>query len=69
MKILCNVPKRNFYVFYIYTLFQLQVFLLFVQLNDLGSKKPLQLANFGYKDAKIFGTKVLGGSLDFNVVL
>ena len=33
----------------------------------LGSKKPLQLAHFGYEDAKILGTKVWGGSLDFNV--
>ena len=36
-------------------------------MTDLGSKNPLQLAHFGYQDAKIFGTKVLGGSLDFNV--
>ena len=67
MKILCSVLKRNFYVFYISTLFLLQVFLLFVQLTDLGSKKPLQLAHFGYEDAKILGTKVWGGSLDFNL--
>ena len=36
-------------------------------MTDLGSKKPLQLAHFGYEDAKILGTKVWGGSLDFNL--
>ena len=33
----------------------------------LDSKKPLHLAHFGYEDANIFGTKVWGGSLDFNI--
>ena len=37
-------------------------------MTDLGSKKPLQLAHFGYEDAKILGTKVWGGSLDFNII-
>jgi hypothetical protein len=37
-------------------------------LTDLGSKKPLQLAHFEYEDAKIFGTKVCGGSLEFNLL-
>ena len=64
---MCSVPKRNFYVFYISTLFQLLFQLLVVQLTDLGSKKLLQLAHFGYEDAKIFGTKVWGVSLDFNL--
>ena len=36
-------------------------------MTDLGSKNPLQLAHSGYQDAKIFGTKVWGGSLDFNI--
>ena len=36
-------------------------------MTDWGSKNPLQLARFKYKDAKIFGTQVWGGSLDFNV--
>ena len=36
-------------------------------MTDLGSKNPLQLAYSGYQDTKIFGTKVLGGSLDFNL--
>ena len=36
-------------------------------MTDLGSKKPLQLAHFVYEDAKICGTKVWGGSLDFNI--
>ena len=40
MKIRCSVPQRNSYVFYRSTLFQLQ---LFVQLTDLGSKKPLPI--------------------------
>ena len=35
-------------------------------MTDLGSKNPLQLAHSGYQDTKIFGTKVWGGSLDFN---
>ena len=39
----------------------------FVQWIDLGSKNPLQLAHSGYQDTKIFGTKVWGGSLDFNI--
>ena len=38
----------------------------FVQWIDLVSKNPLQLAHSAYKDTKIFGTKVWGGSLDFN---
>ena len=38
----------------------------FVQLIDLGSKNPLQLVHSGYQDTKSFGTKVWGGSLDFN---
>ena len=36
-------------------------------MTDLGSKTPLQLAHSGYQDTKIFGTKVWGGSLDFNI--
>ena len=36
-------------------------------MTNLVSKKPLQLAHFGYEDAKILGTKVWGGSLDFNL--
>ena len=36
-------------------------------MTDLGSKNPLQLAHFEYQDAKIFGTKVWDGSLDFNL--
>ena len=36
-------------------------------MTDLGSKNPLQLAHSGYQDTKIFGTKVWGGSLDFNL--
>ena len=55
-------PKTFFYVCYISTLFQF-----FVQWIDLGSKKALQLTHSGYKDTKNFGTKVWGGSLDFNV--
>ena len=68
MKILCRVPKRNFYIFYISTLFQLQVFNFFVQLTDLGSKNPLQLAHSEYQDTKIFGTKVWGGSLNTDLI-
>ena len=33
----------------------------------MGSKNPLQLAHSGYHDTKILGTKVWGGSLDFNL--
>ena len=36
-------------------------------MTDLGSKKPLKLAHFGYKDVKIFGTIVWDGSLDINI--
>ena len=36
-------------------------------MTDLGSKNPLQLAHSGYQDAKILGTKVWGGSLDFDI--
>ena len=36
-------------------------------MTDLGSKNPLQLAHSGYQDTKICGTKVWGGSLDFNI--
>ena len=52
--------------FCIYT-FPIASFYLFVQLTDLGSKNPLKLAHFGNQDAMIFGAKVLGGSLDFNL--
>ena len=38
-------------------------------MTDLGSKNPLQLAHSEYQDTKIFGTKVGGGSLDFDVDL
>ena len=69
---LCSVSKRHFlYVCYKSKLYQLQVFFLFfllLQWIDLGSKNPLQLAHSGYQDAKIFGTKVWGGSLDFNLM-
>ena len=51
---------------YIYT-FAIASFYLFVQLTDLGFKNPLQLAHSGYQDTKIFGTKVWGGILDFNI--
>ena len=30
-------------------------------------ENPLQLAHSGYQDTKIFGTKVWGGSFDFNL--
>ena len=50
---------------YIYT-FPIASFKFFVQWIDLGSKNPLQLTHSGYQDTKIFGTKVWGGSLDFN---
>ena len=60
-------PKTYFLcLLYIYT-FPIASFLLFLQLTDLGSKNPLQLAHSGYQDTKIFGTKVWGGSLDFNL--
>ena len=49
------------------SLFQLQVFdFLFNGLIQV-SKTALQFAHSGYKDFKIFGTKVWGGSLDFNI--
>ena len=51
---------------YIYT-FPFASFCVFVQWIDLGSKNPLQLAHSGHKDTKIFGTKVWGASLDFNI--
>ena len=51
---------------YIYT-FPIASFCVFVQWIDLGSENPLQLAHSGYKDTKIFGTKVWGGSFDFNI--
>ena len=50
--------------FYTFPIADLQ---LFVKLTDLGSKNPLQLAHSGYQEAKIFGTKVWSGSLDFNL--
>ena len=57
-------PKTQFLgLLYIYT-FPIASFTLFVQLTDLGSKKPLQLAHSGYQDTKIFGTRVWGGSLN-----
>ena len=60
-------PKTLFLcLLYIYT-FPIASFRFFVQWVDLGSKNPLQLANSGYQDNKSFGTKVEGGSLDFNV--
>ena len=51
---------------YIYT-FPIASCCFFVQWVDLGFKNPLQLAHSGYQDTKIFGTKVWGGSFDFNV--
>ena len=46
------------------TIFQLQFF---VQWIDLGSKNPLLVAHSGYQDTTISGTKVCGGSMDFNL--
>ena len=60
-------PKTYFLCLLCIYTFLIASFYLFVQLTDLGSKNPLQLAHFGYQDAKIFGTKFWGGSLDFNV--
>ena len=62
MKILCSVPKRYFFVRYISTLFQLQVFDFLFNGLILVPKTPLQLTHFRYQDTTIFGTKVLGGS-------
>ena len=60
-------PKTLFWcLLYIYT-FPIASFRFFVQWIDLGSKNPLQLTHSGYQDTKIFGTKVFGGSMDFNV--
>ena len=56
-------PKTQFLcLLYIYT-FPIAFF----QWIYLGSKNPLQLALSGYQDTKIFGTKVWGGSMDFNL--
>ena len=46
VKILCSVRKSFFYVCYISTLFQLQVFTFFCELIQLGSKLDLQRAQF-----------------------
>ena len=68
-EITVQCPKTLFLcLLYIYT-FPIASFRFFVQWIDLGSKNPLQLAYSGYQDAKIFGTKVLGGSLDINLAL
>ena len=57
-------PKTLFLcLVYIYT-FPIASFKFFIQLIDLGSKNPLQWAT---KATKIFGTKVSGVSLDFNI--
>ena len=57
-------PKTLFLcLVYIYT-FPIASFKFFIQLIDLGSKNPLQWAT---KATKIFGTKVSGVSLDFNL--
>ena len=61
---IAQCPKTLFLcLLYIYT------FRSFVQWIDLDPKNPLQLAHFGYQDTNIFGTKVCGGSLDFNLSL
>ena len=51
---------------YIYA-FSIAYFSFFVKWIDLGSKNPLRLALYQYQDTKTFGTKVRGGSLDFNI--
>ena len=65
-----NIVQRSktlfLWLLYIYT-FQIATFWFFVQWIDLGSKNPLQLVRSGYQDTKNFGTKVWGGSLDFNL--
>ena len=62
-------PKTLFLcLLYIYT-FPIESFWLIVKWIDLGSKKPLKLAYSEYQDTKIFGTKVWGGSLDFNLMI
>ena len=57
-------PKTLFLcLLYIYT-FPIASFKFFVQWIDLGLKNPLQWAT---NATKIFGTKVWGDSLDFNI--
>ena len=57
-------PKTLFLcLLYIYT-FPIASFYFFVQWIDLGIKNPLQWATIA---TKIFGTKVWGDSLDFNI--
>ena len=60
-------PKTLFIcLLYIYT-FPIASFWFCVQWIDLGSKKTLKLTHSGYQDNRIFGTKVWGGSLHFNL--
>ena len=65
----CAVSQNVIFMSFIYLHFLNCIFFLklFVQLTELVYKKPLQLDHFGYKEAKIFWTKVWGGSLDFNI--
>ena len=59
-------PNTFLCLLYIYT-FIIASFKFFVRWFDLGSKNSLQLAHSGYQENKILGTKVWGGSLDFNL--
>ena len=67
-EILCSVQKLYFYIGYISTLFQLQLFD-FCSIDWFRLQNPLQLAHSGYQDTKIFWTKVWAGSLDFDLSL
>ena len=63
----CAVSENTIFMSFIYLHFSNCKFLTFCSIDWFRFQNPLQLAHFRYQDAKIFGTKVWGGSLDFNL--
>ena len=63
---MCSAPKHNFCVFYISTLFQLQVFT-FCSIDWFRFQKPLAIDPFRIPRCQDFWDKIGDGSLDFNL--
>ena len=62
----CAVSQNVIFMSFIYLHFFNCKFLTLWSIDWFRFQKPLEIGPFQYQDAKIFGTKVWGGSLDFN---